>query len=168
MKNKRIFTGLFAALLIAVILPMSAFANSSWVWISETRPYDVLPWVILITLAIETAALNYIPKIHKLPKVLGFVTLANLCSFGAPYLLNFLAYTIDGFGFEKYLEHWPSYAVGAIYLGATILIEGPILYYAFKKDSKSSKNLITTIVVMNVVTTVIVAVIERIFCPGHW
>lgn len=43
-----------------VLIGMPVSANSSWVWISQTRPYDVLPWVALVT---------------------------NLLSFAAPYVL---------------------------------------------------------------------------------
>ena len=36
--------------LLLVSIPQVVSANSSWIWISETRPYDLLPIVIILTL----------------------------------------------------------------------------------------------------------------------
>ena len=47
-------------MLMMCLLPMTASANSSWRWLSEARPYDVLPFVAVITITIETAALWYV------------------------------------------------------------------------------------------------------------
>lgn len=153
---------------VVILLSPTALANSSWVWISETRPFDILPWVVVITLMVETIAINFVPKIYKLPKVFCMVTLANFLSFLTPYLLSYVLYQGQGLGFNKYLNHWPSYIVGILYCGMTILVELPVLYSLLKKDVADTKRLLLTILAVNIVTTLIVACFERVFCTGHW
>ncbi len=53
------------AILSCALFPAAVFANSSWVWISEKRPYDLLPFVIAGTLIIEIAVIYRIPKMKK-------------------------------------------------------------------------------------------------------
>lgn len=151
-----------------MVFPIVSLANSSWCWISETRPYDILPWVAILTIAIETISINIIPEVHKLPKTFCFVALANLLSFATPYLLNLILFNDEGFGFEKYLDHWPSYTVGIIYGIMTVVIELPVVYNALKKNAVSKKKLIFVIICVNIVTTLLVAITERIFCQGQW
>lgn len=151
-----------------LVLSVAAWADSSWLWISKTRPYDVLPWVAILTIAIESISINIIPKILKSFKVFCVVTLANLLSFAAPYLLNFLMYKNYCFEFDKYLEHWPAYTVGGIYGFVTVAIELPVVYSVLKNDTDSKKKLLWVIICANIVTTVLVALAERIFCQGRW
>ena len=66
-------------------LSESVYADSSWVWISETRPYNVLPYVVILTLTIEIVMINYMAKVDRLGKTSLVVTIANLCSFLLPY-----------------------------------------------------------------------------------
>lgn len=70
--------------------------------------------------------------------------------------------------FEKYLDHAPSYIVGAAYGVLKVAVELPIVYNALKKDAPDRKKLLVTITAVNVVTTVIVACFERTFCQGKW
>lgn len=78
-----------ACTLLLCLLPLTASANSSWRWISDTRPYDVLPFVALITIAIETVALWLMLNKQRLVKIAIVVVLANLLSFAAPYLFDY-------------------------------------------------------------------------------
>ena len=168
MKKYRIFS-LFVLCLFAVqFFAFTAFANSSWFWISETRPYDVLPWVALGTLIIETVSLIAFAKIRNGYKVFSFVAIANAISFAMPYLSKYILSNEEMFPYEKYLENWPSYTVGFSFCLTTIIIELPVVYFALKKNSVSHKKLAITVVISNIVTTVLVAVVERIFCVGSW
>ena len=84
-----IHASLILFLLISVVLfGATAFANSSWQWISETKPFDLLPIVAIATIFIETAAINWGGNVHRLYKVFGINILANMVSFFIPYLLN--------------------------------------------------------------------------------
>ena len=62
---------------LIMLLPVSVFADSSWVWISEKRPFDILPWVALGTILIEWLSIWLIPKTGHALKVLGIVMIAN-------------------------------------------------------------------------------------------
>ena len=150
------------------ISPIITYADSSWVWISETRPYDVLPWTAILTIAIETLSINYFFKVHMLSKTFCIVTLANLLSFSAPYLINLFLYDSSGFAFSKYLEHWPSYTVGLVYGFMTVAIELPVVYGALRKNAGSKRSLLLTIICSNAVTTCMVTGMERFFCRGSW
>ena len=153
---------------ITAFMTACVLANSSWVWISETRPLDLLPIVIAGTLLIEVAAVLLAMRKQKFWKVLFFVTLGNLLSFAAPYLYNYLSYSSVGFSFLKYLDHWPSYTVGIIFLSVTILIELPIVWLSLRKDAKHPVRFALVIIAANVLTTGLTALAERLICSGHW
>lgn len=127
-----------------------------------------MPWTAILTIAIETLSINYFPRVHKLLKTFCIVTLANLLSFAAPYLINLFEYDSSGFAFSKYLEHWPSYTVGLLYGFMTVAVELPVVYAALQKHTGSKRRLLLTIIFSNAVTTCMVAGIERVFCQGSW
>lgn len=77
-------------MLIMCFLPTFAYANSSWRWISDTRPYDVLPFVIIITLAAETISIIKFSHIGNKVKTFLIVLIGNILSFAAPYILTAL------------------------------------------------------------------------------
>ena len=56
---------------LMVLFPVNAFADSSWVWISEKRPFDILPWVAMGTILIEWLSIWLIPRTGHAFKVLG-------------------------------------------------------------------------------------------------
>ena len=155
---------------LGVFLPIlftTAYANSSWNWLTDTRPYEVLPYVIIVTLLIETAAVNYIPKIHKLFKVFCVISLGNLFSYAIPWAFRY--FVPYAFGtFHDYIEHGPVYNIGLVYLLLTIAIELPVEYFLLKNDLKKRLKLALTIILSNAATTSLVAVVERIVCPGKW
>ena len=70
---------------LMALFSLNAFADSSWVWISEKRPFDILPWVALGTILIEWLSIWLIPKTGHALKVLGIVMIANVASFLLPY-----------------------------------------------------------------------------------
>ena len=62
---------------LMALFSLNAFADSSWVWISEKRPFDILPWVASGTILIEWLSIWLIPKTGHSLKVLGIVMIAN-------------------------------------------------------------------------------------------
>ena len=107
--------------------------------------------------------------IVPLQTVLGVVLAGNLISFLIPYLFVYL----DGkeMGFRSFVEivaKGPLYIVGALYLFLTLILEIPIVSFGLKKDITDRKRGYLVIGVANVLTTVMVAVIERILCYGQW
>ena len=168
MKQYRLSAAFIICFLLLPFCCLTASANSSWVWISETRPYDVLLWVAIGTLLIETISIILFAKINSGFKVFTFVTIANLISFAAPYVCSLVSYTQLGMSFLKYLNHWPSYTVGVSFCLVTLLIEFPIVYLALRRKEISNKRLVITIVVSNILTTILVAIVERTLCQGRW
>ena len=168
MKKYNIGSAVLVSLLMAGTLAMTVSANSSWVWISESRPYDLLPAVVAITLAGEVYALYHFAGVRKLGKVFFWVTVANLLSFLAPYALGFLADRAVHPGFQQFLDSGPHYSVGGMYLALTLLVETPVVLAALHKEAAEDMGLLKVIVLTNVVTTALVALIERVFYEGHW
>ena len=159
-----------ACLLFLAALPLLtvAYANSSWIWISETRPWDILPWVIVGTLVIELLAIRLFGGEKKLGRIGIFVVLGNLLSFLAPYLIKFIGYAIQGFAFDKYLNHSPSFIVGLGFLLLTLIVELPLVYFSSKPKDAPNRRLLYTIIGANVVTTALVTIVEQVLCKGHW
>lgn len=87
-KKYRWFSSFIISLFLLHFFNLSVFANSSWIWISETRPLDIMPWVAVGTLILETVSLMVFAKIKNGYKTFAVVTIANAVSFAAPYLLG--------------------------------------------------------------------------------
>ena len=112
MKKDRYYSlGIFLAFNV-VLFNTATHANSSWYWISETRPFDILPWVAIATIIIETLSINYVGRIYHTSEI----------------------------------------------------------SFVLRKDAgiHCTKRLLTSIVFSNLVTTIMVAVVERIICQGSW
>lgn len=160
------------AFITAVMLfgfTLTACANSSWVWISETRPYDVLPFVAVATLIIETAAINIFLKVENWHKTFVGVLIGNLISFAVPYIgySNTTPYA-GYYTLGQILNRGPFYTVGGAFLLITLLVELPFMYFWLKKDVKNKRLLVIVTVLANVVTTAMVALCERLLCEGYY
>jgi hypothetical protein len=165
-KNNKMTLVLIMIVVIA-LFPLNAFADSSWIWISEKRPFDILPWVAIGTILIEWLSIWLIPKTGQALKALGTVTLANAASFLLPYA--FLKASLSWYGtFDHILDSGPHYIVSGAFLLLTIIIEMPIVYNVLKSNVQSKRMLQITIIVSNIITTAGVAVIERLITEGHW
>ena len=152
---------------LMALFSLNAFADSSWVWISEKRPFDILPWVALGTILIEWLSIWLIPKTGHSLKVLGIVMIANVASFLLPYA--FLKADLSWYGtFEHILDSGPHYIVSGVFLLLTISIEMPIVYNALKKQVQDRKKLKVVIIISNIITTAGVAIVERLITEGHW
>lgn len=164
--NKKKLWMLGFLVLLSAAYPVTAYANSSWHWISRTRPYMLLPAVIVVTLAVEILAVRRMCQKEASGKVVAYVVLGNLLSFAAPYLLAAIIPEI--YTFSQMLEHTPFYTVGFIYLLMTLVIETPLVYGTVQAQSANKRGLLTAILLANVATTGFTAVVERVFCSGSW
>lgn len=164
--KKRITRVIVITCFVLLIIPQAVFADSSWCWLTDTRPFDILPPVALATIVIEVLAIWLIPHTGKLMKTAVAVILANAASFLLPYalLLNDPVYP----KFDDMLNAGPNYIVGAGFVILTLVIEIPIVYNLLKKHVDSKKKLLWSIVGSNIVTTAMVAVIERMVTDGYW
>ena len=155
--------------IIMMAFSVTVSANSSWVWISETRPYDILPFVIVGTLLIETLAVNILSKIDNWYKTFFAVFVGNIISFIAPYIgYSNSLYSQIGYTLSQIIDRGPYYTVGTAFLLLTLIIELPVVYFLLKKEADNKKKLAVTIVLANIVTTALVAVVERTLCYGRW
>lgn len=168
MNRYKLITNTVTTSMLIFIFSLTAFANSSWVWISETRPYDVLPFVAIATLIIETAALNGFLKIGNWHRVFTGVLIGNLISFAVPYIGYSNTTPYYDMPLSYILERGPFYTVGAAFLIITVAVELPFMYFWLKKSVKNKKLLVLVTVVANVVTTAMVALVERLLCEGYY
>ena len=164
--KKRITRVIVITCFVLLIIPQAVFADSSWCWLTDTRPFDIIPPVALATSVIELLAIWLIPHTGKLMKTAVAVILANAASVLLPYalLLNDPVYP----KFDDMLNAGPNYIVGAGFVILTLVLEIPIVYNLLKKHADSKKKLLWSIVGSNIVTTAMVAVIERMVTDGYW
>ena len=164
--EKRITRVIVITCFVLLIIPQAVFADSSWCWLTDTRPFDILPPVALATIVIEVLAIWLIPHTGKFIKTAVAVILANAASFLLPYalLLNDPVYP----KFDDMLNAGPNYIVGAGFVILTLVLEIPIVYNLLKKHVDSKKKLLWSIIGSNIVTTAMVAVIERMVPEGYW
>lgn len=164
MNNKNKIITVILCIFVFILSTVSVFADSSWIWISETRPYDLFPIVIILTLIVEIIAINYWAEVHMLLKTCIVVTLANLASFLIPYWITVY---IDGVHqYPDTLNDYHSIVIGP-YLILTFMLEVPIIMLLLKKNADKKKLFIVTLVA-NVLTTLMVYAIEKIFCEGYY
>lgn len=176
MKRHRGIISLGVVLYFLLLFPIMASANSSWHWISAKKPYELLFFIAPLTIAAEFAAINFIPQIRKPKKVLLVVGAANLASFLAPYLLLLLDdILLDNIPYEttvltigQICDHIPYYTVGVVFWVVTLCVELPIVYFTLRKDCEKKRRLLLTIIGVNVVTTGLCALAERLLCYGEW
>ena len=170
MKKYKLFSISVVSILFSLVFPVFVSANSSWVWISETRPYDILPFVVIGTLLIETVSVNLVSRIGNWYKTFFVVFVGNIISFAVPYIgySNTTPYADAGYTLSEIINRGPYYTVGAAFLLLTLIIELPVVYFLLKKDADNKKKLALCIVLANIVTTVLVAVVERTLCYGRW
>jgi len=165
---KPVYKRIVIVTLILAFVTTFAFANSSWHWISETRPFDILPWVVIATLVVEIGVLCWCVK-ESYFRVCVVVILANLLSFVAPFFLDWGLgqYQLLGYDFKRFLNNTPRYIIGMTYGLLTLAVEVPVVYTLFKTKVEHKK-LLLTVGALNVFTTVMVFAIERIVCEGAW
>ena len=158
-------------LLIAIfttLIPQTVHADSSWIWLTRYRPWDVLPPVALATIVIEVLAIWLIPHTDNFWKTALAVILANLISFLLPYFYMLFGPENPGYSFSQLLDSGPYYNAGGFFVFLTLFLEAPIVYNLLRKHVGSTKKLLWTIIVSNITTTAMVAVIERMITHGEW
>jgi hypothetical protein len=168
-KNKII---LLCCMLLFTLYPKTAMANSSWHWVTVS-PMRVLPAAIVLTLAIETWGVVVYGKIKEKIRAFIVVTFANIASFAAPYVYRtFKLNRFYGSGWsnawERAFNNGPNFIIRSLYLILTLCIEVPLVYFLLRNHSKDKRNLLLAIIILNVITTVIVAILERLICLGRW
>lgn len=164
--TKRFIKFLSVFSLFEIFISNTAYANSSWHWISHTRPLDVLPFAIIATLLIEIFMIVKFNKIKAIVKSSIVISIANMGSFLIPYLWDFIDFPKGSF--IETMNSYPSYIIRSTYLFFTLIIEVPIVYFLLKKNCENRKKLLIVTIMANIITTGLVAIIERTICVGRW
>lgn len=153
----------------------TVYANSSWQWVTDS-PKEMLPLAILLTLTIEILGILYFCFRSKSTKtklvVIAVIIVANITSFVFPYVLR----AMDSIGvsggwnhaWKDAFESGPYYIVFFEYFFLTLVVEIPILLGFAQKFNVNKKVAFTVLSSFNLITTVIVATLERIKYYGHW
>lgn len=168
MKKNNTLISLMLAFIMTFAFSLNAFANSSWVWITKSRPYDILPFVIVFTLVAETWFIAFFCKLESKSRVFVPVLAGNLLSYAMPYIIYSNSLYGEFYGLKHALDHSPYYTVCTAFLIMTLVAEFPVVYLSLKNKAEDKKVLAISIVIINVLTTVFVALIERLLCRGHW
>ena len=152
--------------LLVLCIPQTVYADSSWMWFTKTAPYELLPFVAVLTIAIEYFMILKLLDIKKKKRLFAVICLANLLSFLLTYGATFYAS-----GYENIMNFFDGldfYTINFGYLFLTLIIECPVVYGVIADEVKNNKKSIGIIALANIVTTVLVIVIERISCKGKW
>lgn len=167
--KSRIFTAVICSGMVFALFPKAVFANSSWNWVT-TSPLTLLPLAIIFTLLIETVSVVRFGRVNKAVKAFCIIGLANLLSFLAPGLERAYRFipTTGKVSLSAAFGKGPYYMVFSGYLLLTVIIELPIVYFLLRNNTSDKKRLAVSIILSNVATTVIVAVLERLICVGRW
>ena len=128
-KSDKIFARTKESILLIVLLvlciPKVVYADSSWIWFTTTAPYQLLPFVAVLTIVIEYLMIKNILHIQNKKRVLIAVCISNLVSFMVPY---FATYYQDGVyeTIKQTFESMDFYTINSAYLFLTLIIECPI------------------------------------------
>ena len=130
MRDKGIRT--LAIVFLFVLFSATVYANSSWHWLTKS-PFDILPYVVILTLLIEYVIIKWVNSITCSFRLFIIVCLANMASFLLPYAVWFIPDDSRIYTFEMAIRSIPIYTVGGFYLFLTLIAEIPIVYVGIKK-----------------------------------
>lgn len=152
------------SVLCFLLFPTACFANSSWHWVTFA-PYTLLPLAIALTLGIETWGIFRFAGVTARRRAIIIVGMANSFSFIAPYFVSFFLSPP-----WKVLYYYPSYMVTLFSLVLTLIVELPVVYFGLRKTvpDHNRKRLFWIASWLNLLTTLLVGIIERIACRGEW
>jgi len=161
----------FLLTVIFSLYPVSVLANSSWHWVTVS-PMKVLPFAVILTLLTEWLGILKFGKVSEKLNTFFVVLAANIFSFVAPYVYRTIKlYSFYGgllHTWERMFNNGPNYIIRSMYLFLTLFIEVPLAYLLLKNKSKNKKRLIFAVIFLNIITTFVVAVLERLICRGVW
>lgn len=72
------------------------------------------------------------------------------------------------YAWERAFNNGPNYIIRFAYLILTLCIEVPLVYFSLRNRSNDKKRLLIVIITVNVITTILVGVLERLLCQGQW
>lgn len=169
---RRLYKTIWVCILMVIFLyPISAYANSSWHWVTYS-PKKILPYAVFFTLIIETLGIAALGKVNEKRRTFTVVAIANIVSFVFPYIerANRFRAVAGGFiyAWDKAFNSGPYYLILFGYFVLTLALEIPVVYFLLKEHSRNRRNLLYAIVLFNLITTAGVFIIERLVSHGQW
>lgn len=166
--KSNIHTTIMLLMVLCLSFGKTVYANSSWIWLTDTQPYELLPVAIILTLFIETILLTMVLKVN-IKRIFRWVCIGNLSSFVFPYIMMYgVQHTQMGYNWIETFSSGPYYIIGMGYLLLTLVIEIPVIWSGVGKEIVNKRRGIGIIVIANTITTAIVFLMERIICQGKW
>ena len=166
MKKYNFLSSFLIALLLMFTFPTVISASEySWTWLSDVRPYHLLPLTVAVASTVESLSLIYVAKVTYKSKTVFFTILCNIISFAAPYVAIHL---FDDEGLASIETSNPYGILRIAYVGAILFFEWIAIFIALGDYVESEKRLLWTIFGSNAVTTVLVIIIENILAPGRF
>lgn len=166
----KIKTSILWIMILCISFAGTVYANSSWVWLTDKKPWHLLPVAVVLTLLIEITMHKYLLNIKSV-KVYVAIIIANVCSFLLPYVMVcYVNYSQVLYTVKETLNAGPTYMIRFGYLFMTLVIEVPIVRSMIKElvGEAGRKKAFSVTVISNIITTVLVFVIERMLCQGTW
>lgn len=169
-------SAVYEAVLLVLLIPAAASANSSWHWLGDD-PTSLLPIAVALTIAIE---LGIVVTYGKVPReavmlLIGAtsITVANMVSYVLPYAsLALEAVRVYGVDSSEALSwavsKYPFYIIGPMSLILTLICEYPVVYFSMRRAVKDRWALSRSIIIANAITTALVALMERVIIKGSW
>ncbi len=160
----------------ALLLPAAASANSSWHWLGDD-PTSLLPIAVVLTISIELGIIVIHGKVPRKAVMLligaASIVAANMVSYILPYAsLALEAVRVYGRDSSEALS-WaiskgPFYIIRPMSLILMLVCEYPVVYFSMRWAVKDMRVLSRSIIIANVITTALVALMERIIIRGSW
>ena len=163
------YKAVICSIAVFILFPAAAYANSSWHWVTVS-PMTVFPLAVVFTLMIEVLSVKKFAKVDNTKRAFLVIGLANLLSFLAPYLERAYRFrgVTGGFHLSAAFNKGPYYMVFTGSLLLTVIVELPVVFFLLRQNTANKRNLVLSIIASNIVTTGIVAVLERLICVGRW
>lgn len=152
---KRTLRPALLLLLLAACLP--ATASATWAFSSETRPPDLLPFLFLGSLALETAVILFWPRPKPLGRAAGVLFLGNLTAFALPFLIRMMGETYNIISPED------QYLIGLSW-GFALLVE---IFMEYQLLRPKHPSLLPALLTANAASTLAVFLAERLLAPAQ-
>lgn len=170
--KKRLFTVIFAMMLIcSLVMPAYAISVSSeWEWTSKCRPLILLPFLTIMMIAIESAAIKLFTNAGEIKSIIKVVTIMNLIIMTASTMLMFIACGVHIKTLIRDLDDDPIYFISNVFMFVLkIFFEIPIVYSNLNDDTTNKqRKLALTVISVNILSFVLARSIEKTLCYGHW
>ena len=161
MRSREVIGTALCTVCAALALTLCASAHDSYVYETAARPYHVLPFAFVLSVAAEYLALAYIAHAEKPVKTFWVVLVGNALAFGAAGAYYFISNSNEPPGMV-----YPPYITGVIFAGVSLLAEVWAASEILVQDTPRVQTRVNwTLLISNAFTAGAYALSERLICP---